>query len=645
MLVIWLYELIISGWPKNHLCCLCYLCFYQTRDLQTFFSLRTGKYHLVVMVFYKEVFMTGKKLVMQALRDRGVKYIFGYTGGAIMPIFDEMDRCGNFHFIMSRHEQGAAFMAQGISRASLSNSHPAVGVCIATSGPGAMNLATGIADAYMDSIPIIAITGQVATGVIATDAFQESDVVGVMMPISKQTYMPLAADEVEATLHEAFYVATTGRGGPVVVDIPKDVQNEKVSEDYTFHAAAFRPNIPGFFYHPTPEREPLQRAMHLINRSERPVMFCGHGVINSRAGSLLRQFAEKVNIPFAFTLHGLSAVPADHPLSLGMMGMHGTVEANRAIMEADLLISFGMRFDDRVTGKLSEYARKADVIHVEIDPSEIEKNVATTVAVNADVYRTLHVLLGDPMLTFKPRKRWFATIESYRRIMRQDLQNEIERGTGDEDRLLMKTIIHQLSEVTKGLDLIVPDVGQHQMMAARFYNFQKENSWFTSGGAGTMGASLPMSIGVKLARPSERVWSISGDGGFQMNIQELGTIMEQQMDIKIVLLNNGYLGMVRQWQTLFFDGRFAGTPMKSPDFGLIAQAYGIPYVKVEKPEEIKPALQKAMDHNGAIMLEFVCDPTEVILPMIPAGGGFADMIISHSSPEAGTKGSTKEVQR
>jgi acetolactate synthase-1/2/3 large subunit len=597
------------------------------------------------MVLDNEDYMTGKKLVMQALKDKGVKYIFGYTGGAIMPIFDEMDRCGTFHFIMSRHEQGAAFMAQGISRASLSTSQPAIGVCIATSGPGAMNLTTGIADAYMDSIPIIAITGQVATGVIATDAFQESDVVGVMMPITKQTYMPLAADEVEVTMHEAFYVATTGRGGPVVVDIPKDVQDEEVPDDYIFDAATFRPNIPGFFYHPTPEREPLRRAMHLINRSERPVMFCGHGVINSRAGVLLRRFAEKVNIPFAFTLHGLSAVPSDHPLSLGMMGMHGTVEANRAIMEADLLISFGMRFDDRVTGKLSEYARNADVIHVEIDPSEIEKNVATTVAVNADVYRTLHVLLGDPMLTYKPRKRWFAKIESYRKVMRDELRAEIERGIGDNGRLLMKTVIHQLSEITEGRDIIVPDVGQHQMMAARFYNFQKENSWFTSGGAGTMGVSLPMSIGVKLARPDERVWSISGDGGFQMNIQELGTIMEQQIDIKIVLLNNGYLGMVRQWQTLFFDGRFAGTPMQSPQFGLIAEAYGIPYLKVEKPEEIKPALKKAMDHIGPILLEFVCDPTEVILPMIPSGGGFADMIVRISAPQGDQKATGQEVEK
>ena len=585
--------------------------------------------------------MTGKSLVLQTLKKKGVKYIFGYTGGAIMPIFDEMDKMDSFNFIMSRHEQGAAFMAQGMSRASLSTDTPQIGVCLTTSGPGAMNLATGIADAYMDSVPMIAITGQVATGVIATDAFQESDVVGVMMPICKQTYMPLSADDIEMTVHEAFYVATTGRGGPVVIDIPKDVQNQDVSDDYTFDANTFSPSLPGFFYHPTPERDPMQRAIQLINRSERPMMFCGHGVINSNAGSLLQKFAEKVNIPIAFTLHGLSALPADHRLSLGMMGMHGTVEANKAIMEADLLISFGMRFDDRVTGKLNEYAKNADVIHVEIDPSEIDKNVGTSVAINADVYRTLHVLLGDPMLTYKPRRRWLEKIHSFRHAMADDLKNEIESGVGDGNALLMKSIVHRLSELTEGKDLIVPDVGQHQMMAARFYNYQTENSWFASGGAGTMGASLPMAIGVKLARPTERVWSISGDGGFQMNIQELGTIMEQQIDIKILIFNNGYLGMVRQWQTLFFDGRYAGTPMKSPNFGLIAEAYGLPYRKVEKIEEVIPALQYAIDHQGAVVLEFVCDPSEVILPMIPAEGGFGDMIIKRPNQKTPTKDNSK----
>ncbi|MDX2494908.1 MAG: thiamine pyrophosphate-binding protein, partial [Desulfuromusa sp.] len=273
--------------------------------------------------------MTGKQLLLKALKDRGVRHIFGYTGGAIMPIFDEMEKLDIFKFVMSRHEQGAAFMAQGMSRASLSTDAPQIGVCMSTSGPGAMNLVTGIADAHMDSVPMMAITGQVATGVIATDAFQESDVVGVMMPITKQTYMPLNAEEIEKTIHEGFYVATTGRGGPILVDIPKDVQNQQVGEDYQFDAKTYRPHLPGYFHTPTPEREPIQRAIELINKSERPVIFCGHGVINSNAGELLQEFAEKVNIPVAFTLHGLSAMPADHPLSLGMMGMHGTVEANR----------------------------------------------------------------------------------------------------------------------------------------------------------------------------------------------------------------------------------------------------------------------------------------------------------------------------
>ncbi len=572
--------------------------------------------------------MQGTELVLRALHAKGVKYIFGYTGGAIMPVFDEMDKQQLFRFIMPRHEQGGAFMAQGLSRASLSTDDPQIGVCMSTSGPGAMNLVTGIADAHMDSVPVVAITGQVATGVIATDAFQESDVVGVMMPICKQTYMPLAAEEIEKTIHEAFYVATTGRFGPVVIDIPKDVQLQQTGEDYYFNPKTFRPKLPGFFYHPSPERDVLHQAIGMINRSERPVMFCGHGVIASNAGGLLQEFAEKTNIPVAFTMHGLSAMPLDHPLSLGMMGMHGTVEANRAVMNADLIISFGMRFDDRVTGKLNEYAANAEVIHIDIDPSELDKNVPTTVAINADVYRTLHVMLGDPELIIKPRRRWLAEIEENRKITLASIAEEMETGIGDEGKLLMKKIISRLSEITGGRDIIVPDVGQHQMMAARFYNYQTNNSWFSSGGAGTMGCSLPMAIGAKLARPEERVWSISGDGGFQMNMQELGTIMEQGIDVKIMILNNGYLGMVRQWQTLFFDGRYAGTPMQSPDFGSIAKAYGLPYQKITMLDDVDEAIRTAAGHDGSYILEFICDPSEVILPMIPSGGGFGDMIVA-----------------
>ena len=572
--------------------------------------------------------MQGKELVLKALRDKGVRYIFGYTGGAIMPVFDEMEKQKCFNFIMSRHEQGAAFMAMGLSRASLGTAQPQIGVCLATSGPGAMNLVTGIADAGMDSVPLLAITGQVPTGVIATDAFQESDVVGVMLPLAKQTYMPLAAGDIEETLHEALYVAGTGRGGPVVVDIPKDVQIQETDARYRFDPQAYEPDLPGFYYSPVPDRQRIRDAVEMINHSERPIILCGHGIVNANAGDHLRAFAEKANIPVAFTLHGLSALPVDHPLSLGMVGMHGTVEANRALLDADLIISLGMRFDDRVTGNLESFACDAGVIHVEIDPSEIDKNVRTSVEINADVGEALKLWLKAPELTPKPRQRWFAQIEEFKTVIAATIEAEIDGGVGREGQLLMKTITRRLSELTGGRDIIVADVGQHQMIMARFYNFQTPNSWFTSGGAGTMGCALPMSIGVKLARPDERVWSVSGDGGFQMNIQELGTIMEHDIDVKILLMNNGYLGMVRQWQTLFYDGRYAGTPMKNPDFGAIAGAYGIPHRRVQAVDEIVEAIETAAAHRGAYMLEFLCDPSEIVLPMVPAGGGIADMIVN-----------------
>ena len=572
--------------------------------------------------------MKGTELVIKALKDKNVRYVFGYTGGAIMPIFDEMEKQKAFAFIMSRHEQGAAFMAQGISRASISTADPQIGVCMATSGPGAMNLVTGIADAGMDSVPLLAVTGQVPTGVIATDAFQESDVVGVMLPLTKQVYMPLDVGRIEETIHEALYVAGTGRGGPVVVDIPKDVQLQKTDDTYRFDPEAYVPDLPGFLYSPHPERELIQKAIALLNRSERPIILCGHGVISSNAGERLKKFAERANIPIAFTLHGLSAIPLDHPLSLGMVGMHGTVEANRAMMNADLIMSLGMRFDDRVTGKLDEYGVDADIIHVEIDPSEIDKNVRTTVAINADTAEALVNLVKEPELIAKPRRHWFEQIEAYRREIADEIEAEIGAGIGKEGQLLMKTIVRKLSDITGGKDIVVADVGQHQMIAARFYNFQTPNSWFTSGGAGTMGCALPMAVGVKLVRPDERVWSISGDGGFQMNIQELGAVMEHDIDIKMLLFNNGYLGMVRQWQTLFYDGRFAGTPLKNPDYGLIAKAYGIHYQRVSEADAIEDALTAAARHKGPCLVEFLCDPSEIVLPMVPAGGGYKDMITS-----------------
>ena len=431
--------------------------------------------------------MKGSELVIKALRDKGVKYVFGYTGGAIMPVFDEMEKQKVFSFIMSRHEQGAAFMAQGVSRASSSTAHPQIGVCMATSGPGAMNLVTGIADAVMDSVPLIAITGQVPTGVIATDAFQESDVVGVMMPLTKQTYMPLGVETIEESIHEAFIVATVGRGGPVVIDIPKDVQNLESKDDYFFDPSTFDPSLAGVLHSPYPDRDAIRRAVTIINRSERPVILCGHGIISSNTGEMMQLFAEKANIPVAFTLHGLSAFPVDHPLSLGMVGMHGTVESNRALLNADLIIALGMRFDDRVTGNLATFATDAEVIHVEVDPSEIDKNVKTSVAINASVSGALQQMLQNPELMAKPRRVWFEQIDLDRREIADEIQEEIDRGVGKEGQLLMKTITSKLSDVTEGKDIIVADVGQHQMILARFYNFQTPNSWFTSGGAGTMG--------------------------------------------------------------------------------------------------------------------------------------------------------------
>jgi acetolactate synthase-1/2/3 large subunit len=572
--------------------------------------------------------MNGAQLLAKALKDAGVKYLFGYTGGAIMPFYDEMEKDDGLKHIMARNEQGATFIAQGLSRASISTETPQIGCCLATSGPGATNLITGVGDAMMDSVPIMSITGQVSTGVIGTDAFQETDVVGIMLPITKQVYMPTDLTKIEETIHEAMYIAKTGRPGPVHIDIPKNIQQQEVTKGYSFDYKKYEPYLPGYKYHPIPDNNDIESAIELINKSQRPVIFCGHGVVLSNSGKDLLKFAEKINAPIASTIHGISAFPADHPMHLGWMGMHGTVEANRAIQNCDLIISFGMRFDDRVTGKLDEYAKHADVIHVEIDPSEIDKNVRTTVAVNADVKEAIKAFMTHKKLKKAEHKPWFNQIAEFKKETGEWHAKELENGYGAKGKLLMKTIITKLSKVTGGKDLIVTDVGQHQMITAKYYNFQTTNSLFLSGGAGTMGCSLPMSIGVKLARPDETVWSISGDGGFQMNIQELGAVMEHNIDVKIVILNNHFLGMVKQWQTLFFDGRFAGTPMLNPKYGKIAEAYGIPYMRIEKVEDIENAFETARNHKGAYILEFECDASEIVLPMIPSGARFEDMIVN-----------------
>jgi acetolactate synthase-1/2/3 large subunit len=560
--------------------------------------------------------ITGAELMCRSLVEEGVTYLFGYTGGAIMPVYDAFPKFPRLKHVMVRHEQAAAFAAQGMARAT---GRP--GVCIATSGPGATNLMTGIADAHMDSIPIIALTGQVATSVIGTDAFQESDIIGMLVPVTKQSYILDDPYEIPRVVKEAFYLANTGRKGPVNIDFPKDIANAVIPDegfDTTIRYPV--PAPPGI------RKEQLEQVRKLMASAERPVVFVGHGVIQAEAQGEVRRFIERSKMPFSCTLHGISALPADHPQYLGMMGMHGTVEANRAIEGADLIIALGMRFDDRVTGKLDEYAREADVIHVEHDPSEINKNVEASVAVYSDLRAA--VVEMTKVVEPKPYKEWYAYAAENRKYWESLDPVNRRNGRGNGGNLLMGSVIRTLSDMTDGRDNVVADVGQHQMFTARYYRFDRFNTWFNSGGLGSMGFSVPAAMGVKLARPGERVWVIVGDGSFQMNIQELGTIMEQDIDIKILLLNNNFLGMVRQWQDLFHGSRFVGTPVKNPDFIALAAAYGIAGERVANGKALEPALRRAMKHKGAYLLEVVTDMEEMILPMIPAGSRFSDMRVS-----------------
>ena len=558
----------------------------------------------------------GAELFCRSLVEEGVTYLFGYTGGAIMPVYDAFPRYPQLKHVMVRHEQAAAFAAQGMARAT---GKPAV--CIATSGPGATNLMTGIADAHMDSVPIIAITGQVATSVIGTDAFQESDIIGMLVPVTKQSYILDDPYEIPRVVKEAFYLANTGRKGPVNIDLPKDISNAVITDD-GFDATIRYPVLPP----PGIGKDQVSQAQKLMASAERPIVFVGHGVIQSGAQDEVRGFLEKSNMPFSCTLHGISALPGDHPQYLGMMGMLGTVEANRAIESADLIIALGMRFDDRVTGKLDEYAKDADVIHVEHDPSEINKNVRATVAIYSDLKPA--VVEMTKVVETKPYKEWFAFAAKNRKYWNSIDPINSRNGRGNSGNILMGAVIRKLSEVTDGNDNVVADVGQHQMFAARYYQFNRYNTWFNSGGLGSMGFSVPAAMGVKYARPNERVWVIVGDGSFQMNIQELGTIMEQNIDIKILLLNNNFLGMVRQWQDLFHGSRFIGTPVKNPDFITLASAYGIAGERVNEGKSLEPALRRAMKHKGAYLVEIVTDMEEMILPMIPAGSRFSDMRVT-----------------
>ncbi len=551
---------------------------------------------------------TGARTLIEALQREGVDTIFGYPGGVVLPIYDELYDSSIRH-ILVRHEQAAAHAADGYARAS-----GRVGVCLATSGPGACNLVTGIATAYMDSIPIVALTGQVPTALLGNDAFQESDITGITMPITKHNYLVKNAADIDRVVKEAFYIAGTGRPGPVLIDLPKDVSMGEVDE-----ASSPPPAISLRGYQPTYEGHVRQidKAVDLIAEAERPLVYAGGGVILSGASAELREFIETAAIPVTTTLMGLGAIPGDHPLNLGMLGMHGTAAANFAVTECDLLVAIGVRFDDRVTGKIEAFAPNARIIHIDIDPAEIGKNKKVDVPIVGDVGRVLRAMLarmkkrGDTANWVNRAAAWKAQFPpSYR----------------DDDRLRPQYVIQQLSDLMKGEGIVTSEVGQNQMWTALYYCFRKPRSWITSGGLGTMGYGFPAAIGAHFARPDETVVDVAGDGSFQMNIQELATVAHNNIPVKVVILNNMYLGMVRQWQELFYDRRYAYTELSPVDFVKVANAYGVEGIRVEEKADVRGALETALSHDGPFVLDFRIEREENVFPMVPAGAAINEMI-------------------
>jgi acetolactate synthase I/II/III large subunit len=553
---------------------------------------------------------TGGEIIWECLVRQGVKHVFGYPGGAILPAYDAMTRYP-IHHILVRHEQGATHMADGYARAS-----GGVGVAIATSGPGATNMVTGIATAMMDSSPIVCITGQVGSKLIGYDAFQETDITGVTLPITKHNYLVTRADEVARTIREAFYIAASGRPGPVLIDITKDAQQS--SCEFDWEAAA--PQLPGYRPDLSPEPEDYDQALSLINNAKRPVILAGHGIIISGAMHVLRNFAEKSGIPVAPTLLGLGCFPASHPLNLGMMGMHGEAWVNKAIQEADLLLALGMRFDDRVTGNVKTYAPNAKKIHVEIDPAEINKNIKVDVGLVGDLRQVLQHLLPD--VESVDRSEWHQHIDELKGDSAvRDIQN-----LPDDGHLYAAHVINDLWRETHGSALVVTDVGQHQMWEAQYYHHEQPRSLITSGGLGTMGFALPAAIGAKFARPEAEVWVVVGDGGFQMTMAELATMVQEKIDVKIAIINNGYLGMVRQWQEFFYDRRYAATPLLSPDFVKLADAFGIRAAAVSQRAHVLPTIREAREYRGPVLIDFQVEQEDTVYPMVPAGADLHNMI-------------------
>jgi acetolactate synthase-1/2/3 large subunit len=560
----------------------------------------------------------GAEAVICSLLEEGVEVIFGYPGGAIMPIYDALyDYQEQIRHILVRHEQGATHAAEGYARIK-----GKAGVVFATSGPGATNLITGIADAMIDSIPLVCITGQVPRAVLGTDAFQETDVIGISIPVTKWNYQVTNAAEIPYVMAKAFYIATSGRPGPVLVDITKDAQFAEMEFSYQKITSLPSIKVPN-----KPNISDLKEAAELINNAKRPYILAGHGIEISGAFEELRALAEKADIPVACTLHGLSVFPMAHKLYAGMLGMHGNYGPNVLCNDADVVIAVGMRFDDRVTGDLKTYLKKSSVIHIEIDPAEINKIVKAEVAIMADAKETLSALL--PLVNQNKHPEWLSKFESCNQREHEEI---IAKGINStREKIGMIEVVNMLSEITKGESIIVADVGQHQMMAARYYRFQKANSWITSGGLGTMGFALPAAFGAKVATETSGnrdVIAIIGDGSFQMTLQEMATIAQDNIKLKIIILNNNFLGMVRQWQELFFDNRYSFVDLKNPNFVKLSEAFGITANKVMQRADLKTALQTMLDFDGPYLLEVEVEKEENVFPMVPSGASISDIRLS-----------------